>query len=149
MHTAGRKERREKGRNEGRNNANVTQFKLFVCRKCVCVCACFQSNVMHSASSLHSLDYRLYAINSRWPPRRAQLEYNQAVSVVPTLPNRAARCDLLGILGPTEYPRSLLASSAETLSSDSSSLPIARVWVCNANDGIQDNASSVKKAVTL
>lgn len=104
---------------------------------------------MHSASSLHFLDYRLYAINSRWPPRRAQLEYNQAVSVVPTLPNRAARCDLLVILGPTECPRSLLASSAETLSSDSSSLPIARVWVCNANDGIQDNASSAKKAVTL
>lgn len=81
---------------------------------------------MHSASSLHSLDYRLYAMNSRWPLRRAQLEYNQAVSVVPTLPNRAARCDLLVILGPTEYPRSLLASSAETLSSDSPSLPIAR-----------------------
>lgn len=104
---------------------------------------------MHSASSLHFLDYRLYAMNSRWPLRRAQLEYNQAVSVVPTLSNRVSRCDLLGILGLTEYPRPLVASSAETLSSDSSSLPIARVWVCNANDGIQDNASSAKKAVTL
>lgn len=100
---------------------------------------------MHSASSLHFLDYRLYAINSRWPPRRAQLEYKQAVSVVPTLSNRVSRCDLLGILGPTECPRSLLASSAETLSPDSSSLPIARSGYATR----KDNASSTEKAVTL
>lgn len=140
---------------EGITQMSLNSSCLFVERVCVrvcvcaCVCACFQSNVMHSASSLHFLDYRLYAINSRWPPRRAQLEYKQAVSVLPTLSNRVSRCDLLGILGPTKCPRSLLASSAETLSSDSSSLRIARVWVCNANDGIQDNASSVKNAVTL